>query len=139
MFKTILCAIDGSAATERQLLYVMHFGKTEDASLHVVHGYQLPTHYAAQEGYATLVEQYRQVAINVVEDALAYLRETRIEVSGEAILGPAAEVILDEASRIDADLILIGGRNPSDVREMFLGSVSQQVLTVSRIPVLVIP
>jgi len=48
-------------------------------------------------------------------------------------------VILGEANRINADLILIGSRNPTDVREMLLGSVSQQVLNAARIPVLVIP
>ena len=139
MFKTILCAIDGSAATERQLLYVMHFGKTEDASLHIVHAYQLPAHYAAQEGYETLIGEYRQVAHHVVEDALSYLRETSIEASGEAIEGAPVDVILGEANRISADLILIGNRNPTDVSVMLLGSVSHQVLNAARIPVLVIP
>jgi len=139
MFKTILCAIDGSAATERQLLYVMHFGKTENAALHVVHAYQLPAHYAAQEGYEILIDEYRRVANHVVEDALHYLRETGVEASGEAVEGAPVDVILDEANRINADLILIGSRNPTDVHEMFLGSVSQQVLNAARIPVLVIP
>ena len=139
MFKTILCAIDGSAATERQLLYVMHFGKTEDVTLHIVHAYQLPAHYAAQEGYERLIDEYRQVAYHVVEDALNYLRETNVEASGEAIEGAPVDVILGETNRISADLILIGNRNPSDVGKMLLGSVSHQVLNASRTPVLVIP
>ena len=139
MFKTILCAIDGSAATERQLLYIMHLGKTEEAALHIVHAYQLPTHYAAQDGYERLVAEYRLIANHVVDDVLAYLRDTDIEAHGEAIEGTPAEVILGEASRINADLIVIGGRNATDVSEMFLGSVSQQVLNAARIPVLVIP
>ena len=139
MFKTILCAIDGSAATERQLLYVMHFGKTDDAALHMVHAYQLPAHYAAQEGYERLIDEYRQVAHHVVEDALNYLRETNVEARGEAIEGAPVDVILGEASRIGADLILIGNHNPTDVSRMLLGSVSHQVLNAARIPVLVIP
>jgi nucleotide-binding universal stress UspA family protein len=139
MFKTILCAIDGSAATERQLIYVMHFGKTEVAMLHIVHAYQLPAHYAAQEGYESLIDEYRQVANHVVEDALNYLRETDVEASGEAIEGAPVDVILGEANRISADLLLIGNHNPSDVSKMLLGSVSHQVLNAARIPVLVIP
>ena len=139
MFKTILCAIDGSAAAERLLLYVMHFGKTEHPALYVVHAYQPPDHYAAQEGYEDLLIQYRQVASNVVQDALHYLQETGVDATGEAIEGGAAEVILAEAARISADLLLIGNRNPSDVAEMLLGSVTQQVLNAADIPVLVIP
>lgn len=139
MFKTILCAIDGSAATERLLLYVMHFGKKENAEVHVVHAYQLPAQYAAQEGYKALISQYRSVAENVVQDARHYLRETGVEASGDAIEGPPAEVILEEARRVDADLILMGHRNPAHMTDMLLGSVSQQVLNHARIPVLVVP
>ncbi len=139
MFKTILCAIDGSAATERQLLYVMHFGKTENAALHVVHAYQLPAHYCAQEGYEALIDEYQRVAHHVVEDALHYLRDTDVDARGEAIEGAPVDVILGEASRINADLILIGSRNPADFSKTLLGSVSQQVLNAARIPVLVIP
>lgn len=139
MFQTILCAVDGSAATERLLLYALHFGKTEQALLHVVHVFQPPTHYAANEGYAELVALYRGVATNVVQDARLFLQETGLEVSGEAIEGNPAEVILAEAGRIGADLILLGSRNPADMTDMLLGSVSQQVLAAASIPVFVCP
>ncbi|MCO6451565.1 MAG: universal stress protein [Caldilineales bacterium] len=139
MFKTILCAIDGSAASERLLLYVMHFGKTESAILHLVHAYQLPDHYAANEGYEQLIEAYLQVAQHVVQDARSYMREYDYDVTGEAIEGAPAEVILAEAQRVDADLIMMGMRNPADVSDLLLGSVSQRVLNNARIPVLLIP
>lgn len=139
MFQTILCAVDGSAATERLLLYALHFGKTEQALLHVVHAFQSPTHYAANEGYAELAALYQAVAANVVQDARTFLQETGLEVSGEAIEGNPAEVILAEAGRISADLILLGSRNPAGMTDMLLGSVSQQVLAAARIPVFVVP
>ncbi|NOZ50948.1 MAG: universal stress protein [Chloroflexi bacterium] len=139
MFKTILCAIDGSAATEKHLLYVMHFGKTERTGVHFIHAYQLPHHYAAMEGYEALITEYKRVANGVVEDAKRYLAETGIDVNGEAVEGPPAEVILTEARRLQADLIILGSRAPSDASELFLGSVSQQVLNAAYVPVLVIP
>jgi len=139
MFKTVLCAIDGSAATEKLLLYVMHFGKTEHTAVHIVHAYQLPHHYAAIEGYETLIAEYHHVANGVVEDARRYLAETGIDASGEALEGPAAEVILQEAQRVQADLIILGSRAPANSSELFLGTVSQQVLNAARTPVLVIP
>ncbi len=120
------------------LLYLMHFGKTENAILHIVHAYQLPTHYAANEGYEDLIASYRRVAENVVKDARDFLADAGLEAQGEAIIGPPAQVILEEAERVGADLIIMGSRNPKDV-QMILGSVSQQVLNASRIPVLVIP
>jgi universal stress protein G/universal stress protein F len=139
MFNKILCAIDGSAITDRILLYAMHFGKKEGAVVHIVHAYELPEQYAAQEGYDELIKSYQEVARHVVQDARDFLEDVGLQVTGEAIVGPPAQVVLDEADRVGADLILVGHRNPKDVTEMLLGSVSQQVLNQTRIPVLVIP
>ncbi len=139
MFNKILCAIDGAAITERILLYAMHFGKKEGAIVHIVHAYQLPENYVAQDGFDELAAAYRAVAKGVIEDAKEFLEEVGLQVTGEAIEGPPAQVVLEEADRIGADLILVGHRNPKDVTEMLLGSVSQQILNQSRIPVLVIP
>ncbi len=139
MFNKILCAIDGSAITERILLYAMHFGKKEGVVVHIVHVYEPPEQYATQEGYEELVKSYREVAQHVVQDAREFLEDVGLQVTGEAIVGPPAQVVLEEADRVGADLILVGHRNPKDVTEMFLGSVSQQILNQTRIPVLVIP
>jgi len=117
----------------------MHFGKTERTGVHFIHAYQLPHHYAAMEGYEALITEYKRVANGVVEDAKRYLAETGIDVNGEAVEGPPAEVILTEARRLQADLIILGSRAPSDASELFLGSVSQQVLNAAYVPVLVIP
>ena len=138
MFSKIVCAIDGTAITERLLLYAMHFGKKDGVVIHIVHAYQLPENYVTQDGYDELVDAYRSVAQGLVEDARAFLEDVGLQVSGEAIEGPPAQVVLEEADRVGADLILVGHRNPKDVTEMLLGSVSQQILNQSRIPVLVI-
>ncbi|GEM_PF-2919367 len=139
MFNKIVCAIDGAATTDRILLYAMHFGKKEGVVIHIVHAYDLPEQYTTQDGYEELVNAYRTVAQHVVQDAREFLEDVGLQVTGEAIIGPAAEVVLEEADRVGADLILVGHRNPKDVAEMFLGSVSQQILNQTRIPVLVIP
>lgn len=139
MFHKVLCAIDGAATTERILLYAMHFGKKEGTVIHIVHAYELPAQYATQDGYEELVESYRDVARHVVQDAREFLEDVGLQVTGEAIEGAPPTIVLDEADRVGADLILVGHRNPKDVAEMFLGSVSQQILNQTRIPVLVIP
>jgi len=139
MFNKIICAIDGAAVTERILLYAMHFGKKDGTVIHIVHAYELPTHYATQDGYEALTDAYHGIARHLVQDARDFLEDVGLQVTGEAIVGPAAQVVLEEADRVDADLILVGHRNPKDMSEMLLGSVSQQILNQTRIPVLVIP
>lgn len=139
MFKRILCAIDGSAATEKLLMYVIHFGKNEQSTIHLVHAYQLPYHYAAIDGYEALISEFQDVANAVIEDAKNYLAETGVVAQGVALEGAPSEIILNEARRVEADLIILGSRAPADAAELFLGSVSQQVLNAAQAPVLVIP
>jgi len=51
--------------------------------------------------------------------------------------GPRAEIILNTAKDQQNDLILIGGYKASPVLEVVLGSVVDEVLRKSRIPVMI--
>ena len=55
------------------------------------------------------------------------------------IQGATAETILREADRIAADVIVMGTRAHGPMREIFVGSVSKEVLRKSTRPVLLIP
>ena len=55
------------------------------------------------------------------------------------IQGATAETILREADRLAVDVILMGTRARGAVREIFVGSVSKEVLRASTRPVLLIP
>ena len=59
----------------------------------------------------------------------------------EALLvqGPTTETLLDEAERLKADLIIMGSHGRSGLFKAFVGSVCEQVLSASRIPVLIVP
>jgi len=51
---------------------------------------------------------------------------------------PAAQIV-DAAKAVEADMIVIGRRGLNPVGELFLGSVSQQVLHTAPCPVLIVP
>ena len=55
------------------------------------------------------------------------------------IQGATAESILREADRLAVDVILMGTRARGAVREIFVGSVSKEVLRASTRPVLLVP
>lgn len=59
----------------------------------------------------------------------------------EALLiqGPTTESILDQAARLKADVIIMGSHGHSALYRAFVGSVSEQVIDQSRIPVLIVP
>ncbi|HWI61335.1 MAG TPA: universal stress protein [Symbiobacteriaceae bacterium] len=54
-------------------------------------------------------------------------------------IGMAAETILTLAEKGDYDLIVMGRRGLSPLKELLLGSVSQAVLHRAKIPVLMVP
>ena len=141
MFKMIIVAVDGSAASERILLFAEHLARVESASVVVVHAYQLPVEYEWAESYETLAQQFEAVANEVAQDALDALSESGASVTADVRQGNAAEAILAAAHAHQADLIIIGSRaqRRGAVAEALLGSVSSTVLRHSACPVLVVP
>jgi nucleotide-binding universal stress UspA family protein len=61
----------------------------------------------------------------------------RVTVEEAASRGrPIAEVILDHARRIGADLLVVGARNPAHLREILFGNATRTLLTKMPVPVL---
>ncbi|HEU4686355.1 MAG TPA: universal stress protein [Nitrospira sp.] len=52
--------------------------------------------------------------------------------------GPIARIIVQQAKRAKADLVIMGSRGLSDVQGFLLGSVSREVVAQARCPVLVV-
>jgi nucleotide-binding universal stress UspA family protein len=138
MFKRILVAVDGSPVVEREIVYAEHLARVEQAELIVLHAYAAPAQYTSYPGYDELLEHYRAIARTVVDEAVNELREDGVAASAELRAGPAAEAIIAAAADHDVDLIVMGTRGSSNLRDM-LGSVSAQVLRSAHCPVLQIP
>ena len=51
---------------------------------------------------------------------------------------PAATGILEAADELNADLIVMGSHGRTGLKKFFLGSVAQEVLSISPLPVLII-
>ena len=139
MFPRILFAHDGGMLAERALVYLEHVARVEDAEVIVLHVYELPQRYSATEGYEVLREQYDAIAQEIVDDAVAYLRERSVTAHGLALPGDSSQMILETAEREDISLVVIGSRGPSSMAEVMLGSVSLEVLRHAPCPVLVVP
>ncbi len=90
------------------------------------------------------VEEYltkiRIDAKKMLSEALE--KATNMGLAGKAtsklLVGKPGDVILYEAANGDFDLIVIGNRGLSGLKEFVLGSVSHQVVDESKIPVLVV-
>jgi hypothetical protein len=80
-------------------------------------------------------------AQQLVDDALADLKAAQVKASGETRAGLSGEqvkAIVDEASRFDADLIIMGSRGRSDFQALLLGSIAHKVVRYAHCPVLIV-
>lgn len=66
------------------------------------------------------------------------LRDRGIETESVMVLGKAIQSILDEARRVDAQMIVVGSHRRGAVARL-LGSVSEGVLRGATCPVLIVP
>jgi nucleotide-binding universal stress UspA family protein len=85
-----------------------------------------------QGSYRKLENALEAQARAAVEKAVAQFRQTAgqsVAVLSEVLPGRAREVILDEAEKWGADLIMLGSRGLGGVARLLLGSVSSAVLS----------
>lgn len=59
--------------------------------------------------------------------------------SVQILEGNAAELLLEQAAQLKADLIVLGSHGQSPLGEMLIGSVAHKVTMRSRVPVLLVP
>jgi len=67
------------------------------------------------------------------------LREAGIDTTALLLQGATAEKILDEAAKLEVDMIVVGSHGRGAMLQLLVGSVSDGVLRESSWPVLVVP
>ena len=141
MFKTILMAHDGSAASERVLLFAEHMARREGVEIIVVHAYEVPMVYEWTQAFEDLAKAYERIAIEVADDAVGALQRAGVQAVADVRRGSPVQAILEAVGFHQADLIVMGGRTQrgDNVTEALLGSVSNAVLRYANCPVLVVP
>ena len=67
------------------------------------------------------------------------LRKAGVETTALLVHGKTLDVILKEAADLDVDMIAVGSHGRGAMYQLLVGSISEDVLHRSRVPVLVIP
>ncbi len=137
--KKILWATDFSDEAQEALLYADAFAKAFKARLIALH--VVPDISPALYDMASVVkgELARRVASvkKEAEKRLEALKKAKgISFEVEVQEGTASKVIIEIAEKKEADLIVIGRRGLSAIEKLFIGSVANQVLRNSSVPLL---
>jgi nucleotide-binding universal stress UspA family protein len=142
--RRILVPTDFSDGANRALTLAIKFAKLLRAAIDLLHVQGLPT-YAPVPSVAGAVLMPPSVSdvAQGVHDSLAVLaagvRESGLECQTASVDGTPGEAIVDYATKIGADLIVMGTHGRSGLGRVLLGSVAEKVLRGASCPVLVVP
>lgn len=143
MFKHILVPVDGSAtslqAVEKAAGIAKAFGSAVTA-IYVIDPYPFA---GVGTDFAYGQAQYLSAASAEANEAIKAARE-QIEAAGLAVQTRVVEAhtpwrgILETATALGADLVVMGSHGRRGLEKLVLGSVAQRVLSHATLPVLVV-
>lgn len=146
MFKKILVALPPTTVEDHVLGEAIAIAKLTHATLMLLHvlspmdeGYPTPIypgpdsiypglHEEAIRSYATQWERYERQGIENLKALAENVSQAGIAVEFTQNVGDPGHVICELAYTWDADLIIVGRRGHTGMKELFLGSVSNYVL-----------
>ncbi|RLB50907.1 MAG: universal stress protein [Deltaproteobacteria bacterium] len=139
--KRILVPVDGSKGANAAAAFAAGLAKDARATLELVYIYDAPTAaLMGLEAVSSLAKVKEQVAGGSFEGALsaisAAVGDGEVAIAEYVAIGHPAIEICAYAKEQGHDLVVMGSRGRSEVRELILGSVSQAVVHHAPCPVL---
>ncbi len=137
----ILIAADGSKYTKQAINYLIthrdQFGAQPEIRLINVH-HPLPGRAAAALGKSVIAKFYAEEAQKATAEARKILDKAGLKYSASNLVGDAGVLIAAQASKGGFDLVVMGSHGHSSLSNLVLGSVATKVLSLCKVPVLVI-
>jgi nucleotide-binding universal stress UspA family protein len=138
----ILVAMDASAPAEAALTAAVSLARSQRATLQVVHIFddsdlaRIPEHI----GYdpETTRRQAMTAVTDECDDVADRLRAAGVPFSMEMVEGEPAAQLADVASRAEARFIAIGTHQRNFMSRLAMGSVAEEVVRVSPVPVMTV-
>jgi nucleotide-binding universal stress UspA family protein len=138
---TIVIATDGSPEAHEAVVYGLELAAQERADA-VLLQVMAPVDWTRLDRGGVLRPVAGEVRLQrapALAEAAEQAAARGVHATTEVVAGHPADEIVAYADSIDADLIVIGSRGRGAVTGALLGSVSRDVLSESRRPVLVVP
>jgi nucleotide-binding universal stress UspA family protein len=155
--QTILYATDLGPHGSEVFNHAFSLAKQYDAKIHIVHALEPMSDYAQslvetlvppdtlkalhQQGFEQVNQEMHRRLEKFCQEHL-HPEAQSVVADMRVVEGHPAQVILDEAKRINANLIVLGSHGQTALGEMFMGSVAHKVLIKARhpgIPVFLVP
>ncbi len=138
MIMNILVPTDFSRPSEQALTYARSLAQRFGASLHLLHVVNRPL---LAEGLAAEAFMNESAALGADMVEVAQQRLHKLApgaASTDVVFGYAAKSIVEHASRLGADLIVMGSHGRTGIAHVLLGSVAEAVVRTAPCPVLTV-
>lgn len=138
MFKirTILCPIDFSDASLKEVSYAREFATGMGASIYLLNVVDVPVEVMVNN--LPLEEKFEQQERDKLEKIIRQLVSEGVRADGSVEFGSPDEVILEKAREQGVNLIIMASHCKSGLNRLFLGSVTESVMRRASCPVLVV-
>ncbi len=135
--KRILVALDGSKGSSQALNEAIYLARECQAVLFGV--YVIPLFSINyRKPSSSLAKMFLENGHKILEEAKTRSAQNGVLFYEKMVNGNEGYKILSYAKGNKIDMIILGSRGNSDVKELFLGSVSHYVVHKSSIPILVV-
>ncbi len=137
----MLLAVDGSDVSLGAVRFAIQLAKGGlDTRVILANVQEAATLYELVVAHdpAVLEQVSAAAGASTLHSAEVLLKEAGIDYECEVASGDAAHAIIDMVDRFECDAVVMGARGASALRSALLGSVSNEVLHASSVPVIIV-
>ena len=145
MFKKILVPIDGSKASRLGLWEGIKLAKDQGATLYLFHVLEEEIMFQERSARGLIANAYLKVVHDggkkLIANAQAMAKKVHVPTKAftdESLAGGTADLIVKQAKKLKADLIVIGTHGRRGIRRLVMGSDAEAVVRNSPIPVMLV-
>ena len=148
MIKNILVAVDGSENSFRALDFALDFAEKYNAALTILNVIEFPAMGAVPlepttvsgDSMVLFAKDLRRLHEDILSKAIAHSKEInpRVTVFSKLREGDPVVEIVSETKEAGFDILVVGHRGESRIREIFLGSISEKVSHLASCPVVIV-
>lgn len=148
MYNSILVPVDGSEHSKKALKVACQLAASSHAVIYILNvpepppatdllgmaagasSLDVPSEEIAQAGYDMInqMEEAEQSGHDLIDRLKQAIGLMDVEMKAVVRMGSPAEVIVEEASRLGVEAIVMGSRGVSDVKGLIVGSISHKVM-----------
>lgn len=139
MFKHIVFATDGSPSAAKASQTAIELARTSGAKLTVVFVIYMSLGEGTGDAFQAYMNAAYAASAKVTEDLVEQAKKAGVTMEKSVVEGDdVASAIVMVAEQQGGDLVVVGSHGRTGIQKFILGSVASKVLTMSKVPVLIV-